>query len=262
LTEYLNERIWQFTELEEFISDDDPSDDTYTLLRENDPLFWGDDKWLDYVMIYDENYNYYGAAVQASEVDHQLHYVSGSDYFVWNNNFDQFQEYYGTQIQLPLMVYPNTDLYFTYCTSTSWQTPIFLDYGGIDTSTLDIIFDYGYLLTPRYEFWGDTVYENSVYDYDVTQYYSETFTVYSASAGSDYTHPFEVDDYSFENDFTNLQLFKVIGLEPTMEDVEIIDDDVNYDIIFDIANKEIRIIVLAGEDLTTFDLITVMLSFS
>ncbi|KKK78845.1 hypothetical protein LCGC14_2839460, partial [marine sediment metagenome] len=40
--EYLDERIWQFTELEKFTSDDDPSDDTYTLQRTNSPLFWGD----------------------------------------------------------------------------------------------------------------------------------------------------------------------------------------------------------------------------
>ncbi|KKK94447.1 hypothetical protein LCGC14_2682780, partial [marine sediment metagenome] len=55
LTEYLDERIWLFTELEKFTSDDNPSDDTYTLTRTNNPLFWGEDKWLDYVMISDEN---------------------------------------------------------------------------------------------------------------------------------------------------------------------------------------------------------------
>ncbi|KKL44826.1 hypothetical protein LCGC14_2361800, partial [marine sediment metagenome] len=131
LTEYLDEQIWQFTELEKFTSDDDPSDDTYTLQRTNDPLFWGEDKWLDYVMISDENYNYYGAAIQSSEVDHQLHYVSASDYFVWNNNFDQFQEYYGSQIQLPLIVDSNTELFFAYTTSTSWQTPILLEIQNI-----------------------------------------------------------------------------------------------------------------------------------
>ncbi len=154
----------------------------------------------------------------------------------------------------------NTNLYFAYCTSTSWQTPIMLDYGGIDTSTMDIIYDYDNLLTPRFEFWGDTVYENTEYDYDIAQYYSESFTVYSASQASDYTHQFDMDDYSFENDFTNLQLFKVMALRPTMEEFEIIDDDIDYDFIFDIANKEIRIIVLAGEILTNFDLITVVLS--
>ncbi|KKN15091.1 hypothetical protein LCGC14_0989530, partial [marine sediment metagenome] len=268
LGDYIDERIWQFTELEEFISDDNPIDDTYTLQRANNPLFWGDDKWLDYIMIIDEDKNYYGAAIQSSEVNHQLHYSSGSDHFVWNNNFDQFQEYYGTQIQLPLMIDESSELFFAYSTPTSWQTPILLEIENIDASTLDNVFDYNYLLTPRFEFLGDTVYDNELlgneYDYNLTQYYSESFTVYSAASALDYTHPFDLDDYSLVDDFTNLQVFKVIALRPTLEEFEIIDDDINYDIISDFANKEIRIkdLIPGDGNLNDFDLITVILSYS
>ncbi|KKL51498.1 hypothetical protein LCGC14_2294890, partial [marine sediment metagenome] len=266
LTGYLDERIWQFTELEKFTSDDNPTDDTYTLTRTNSPLFWGEDKWLDYVMISDGNYNYFGATTQSAETDHQLHYVSGSYEFVWNNNFDQFQEYYGTQIQLPLIIDDETDLFFAYSTSTAWQTPILLDVENIDASTLDNIFDFDFLLTPLFEFWGDTVHENLAgeYDYELTQYYSESFTVYSAADALDYLHTFDLDDYSLDDDFTNLQLFKIIALKPTLEEFEIVGDAVNYDVIFTPANKQIQItdIIPGDGDLNDFDLITVILSYS
>ncbi|KKN36693.1 hypothetical protein LCGC14_0771070, partial [marine sediment metagenome] len=261
------ERVWQFTELETFISDDDPSDgvgDTYTLQRVKDPLFWGDNKWLDYIMIYDDSYNYYEAiATPPSEVNHQLHFVSGSDYFEWNSNFDQFQDYYGYQMKLPLIVEPNSQLSFTYVSQDSWQNPILLDEADIDLGSLEIMFDYENYLIPRYEFWGDTVYENTVYDYQAVQYYSESFTVYSASEGSDYTHIFDPSDYSFIDDFTNLQLFKVIGLKPTMETVEIITDGDNT-VSFFISTQQIQITDSDGQngDLNDFDLITVILSYS
>ncbi|KKM95581.1 hypothetical protein LCGC14_1186760, partial [marine sediment metagenome] len=266
--EYLDERIWQFTELEKFTSDDDPSDDTYTLQRTSNPLFWGDDKWLDYVIIPDENDNYYGATIQSSETDHQLHYVSGSDHFVWNNNFDQFQEYYGSQLQLPLIVDSNKELFFAYSTATAWQTPIMLEFENIDASTINNIFDYDYLLTPRFEFWGDTVHENDVseYDYDLTQYYSESFTVYSAPGVLGYTHTFDLEDHSLNDDFTNLQQqpYKIIALKPTFEEFEITDDLVNYDVIFDPVSEQIQIIdrIPGDGDLNDFDLITVILSYS
>ncbi|KKN14777.1 hypothetical protein LCGC14_0992710, partial [marine sediment metagenome] len=261
------ERVWQFTELETFISDDDPSDgtgDTYTLQRVKDPLFWGDNKWLDYIMIYDESYNYYEAiATPPSEDNHQLHYVSGSDYFEWNSNFDQFQDYYGYQMKLPLIIEPNSQLSFSYVSQDSWQNPILFEDEDIDISSLEIMFDYETYLTPRFEFWGDTVYEKTTYDYQVIQYYSESFTVYSVSEGSDYTHIFDPEDYSFIDDFTNLQLFKVIGLKPTMETVEIITDGDNT-VSFNINTQQIQITDSDGQngDLNDFDLITVILSYS
>ncbi|KKM80539.1 hypothetical protein LCGC14_1338830, partial [marine sediment metagenome] len=264
LTGYLDERVWQFTELEMFTSDNNPIDDTYTLTQTNNPLFWGDDKWLDYIMITDENHNYYGATIlpQTSETEHQLHY--DTDHFVWNNNFDQFQEYYGSQIQLPLIIEPDTELFFAYSNATAWQTPILLDIENIDAGTLDNVFDYDYLLTPRFEFWGDTVSENNAgeYDYELIQYYSESFTAYTATSGTVYTHSFELDDYSLENDFRDAQLFKIIALKPTLEEFEII-DDADYDISYNPANKEVQITDhVGGDDLSNYDFITIILNYS
>ncbi|KKL61161.1 hypothetical protein LCGC14_2198090, partial [marine sediment metagenome] len=160
----------------------------------------------------------------------------------------------------------NTELFFAYTTSTSWQTPILLEIQNIAASTLDNIFDYDHLLTPRFEFWGETVDENPVgdYDYELTQYYSESFTVYSASEALNYIHQFDLDDYSLIDDFTNLQLFKIIALKPTLEEFEIIGDGENYDVIFDSVNKQVQIIdQISGDgDLNDFDLITVILSYS
>ena len=113
---------------------------------------------------------------------------------------------------------------------------------------------------------AETVYENpaGTYDYELTQYYSESFTVYDPLEALDYTHTFDLDDYSLVDDFTNLQVYKVIALKPTLEEFEIIGDGINYDIIPDYANKQIRIIdLIPGDgDLQDFDLITPILSYS
>ncbi len=256
----VDQRIWQFTELDEFISGDDPENDAYDFNPTNNPLFWGDNKWLGYLLIYDEDSNYYSSCIQTTEQEHQLHYASSQ--FTWNNNFDVFQEYYGSQVELPLMVGANKDIYFAYSTSTSWQTPITLDYENVDMGTINTVFDYDYLLDPRFEKWDDIIHENTEFDYELTQYYTESFTAYTPSA-TQYTHQYDID-YSFVEDFTNLGVYKVIGLTPTFEDIEIFNDGSNYNWNFDPVNQEFFIIDLIPGDgnLTDFDVITVILSFS
>ena len=72
---------------------------------EKKPLFYYDEdpaKWLEYLKIYDENYNYYSAGLSGDE--HQLHYSPATKNFTWNPTFDRFQEYWGTEIELPAMI--------------------------------------------------------------------------------------------------------------------------------------------------------------
>ena len=48
--ETLYERIWQYSETEQFTSGDNSSTDIYQLEMTNEALFYGDSKWLEYLM--------------------------------------------------------------------------------------------------------------------------------------------------------------------------------------------------------------------
>ncbi|MBA7506036.1 hypothetical protein ES706_04716 [subsurface metagenome] len=197
--EELFERVWQYSEFEMFTSDDDPTDDVYELTNPVTPLFFSEDKWLNYLMIYDDNYDYYSAGIAGSD-DYQLIGSASSKQFTWNPSFDRFQDYWGMEIELPMNVEPNTNIYFSYCTNESWQTPIILDYENINMSSLDIIYEDVYYMIPKYEGWFGEVYENSDYDYVLTQYYGESFIIYPESEY--YIHKFDLD-YSLEDDFNS-----------------------------------------------------------
>ncbi|MHA1279895.1 MAG: hypothetical protein ACTSQ8_22060, partial [Candidatus Helarchaeota archaeon] len=254
--EEINENVWQFSEKETYTSSNSPANDTY-YFKPPANIFGGQISWPDYAKIYDEHYNYYRAGTEGDE--NQL--LWANDTFYWNPSFDRFQEYWGAQIELPMTADPRTELYFEYCTQDSWKTPISLDYGNIDFSSLEVIFDLEHFLTPKYEKWYDITVENANYDYKIVQYYEESFSVYSAA--NKYTYEFELE-YDLRDDFKNLSLYSVVGLTPTFEDCVIRDDGVNYEINLDLINKSITIIDKNPEDgsLSKFDLITVIFNFS
>ncbi|KKM16472.1 hypothetical protein LCGC14_1685500, partial [marine sediment metagenome] len=257
-TDEFNGRVWQFTELEQFTSSPDPINDEYNLTLDNTPLFYNDPeegKWLEYIKIYDENYNYYSAGISGDE--YQLLYNTTTGNFTWNSAFDKFQEYWGMQIEIASLIDPNTTLYFEYATSLSWAAPTELNYPDVDSVNLDIYYNFEYLLTPRYEEWYDNITENTNYDYEVIQYYSESFSVYESV--NHYSYIFEIE-YNFTQDFIDLSLYKIVGLYANLSSTFIIDDDVNYDISFDVPSKNITITDLNAADglLNQFDLITVI----
>ncbi|GAH54434.1 unnamed protein product, partial [marine sediment metagenome] len=114
------------------------------------------------------------------------------------------------------MVAPNSQLYFEYCTEESWTSPISVGYENVDYSSMQVVYDYDYLLTPRYDDWYGNLIENSDYDYELVQFYSESFTVYNEA--SNYIHTFETE-YNFEQDFRNLSLHKIVGLYANFTEV-------------------------------------------
>ncbi|KKL23398.1 hypothetical protein LCGC14_2425780, partial [marine sediment metagenome] len=84
-----SDNIWRNTEKEIIISGTSPSTDKYQLTQTNEPLFYNDaiqDKWLEYITIYDENGNYYTAGTQGD--DHQLIWDSFTEEFTWNEAFN------------------------------------------------------------------------------------------------------------------------------------------------------------------------------
>ena len=252
----LDQKIWQYSEIELFNTNNNVSDDTYSFTPPTD-IFGGQVSWWEYLKMYDENYNYYSAGINGD--DNQL--LWSSNQFTWNPSFDRFQDYFGTQIELPMMAEPNTSLYIEYCKEDSWQTPIQMDYENVDFNSIEIIYDYDYLLTPRYEDWYAEIVENSHYDYEVVQYYEESFKVYSEQVN--YTYHFETD-YSLADDFTNAELYKVVGLSPAFEETIIKNDSIEYNITFDLDSNKITITDLNPENglLNYFDLITVIINFS
>ena len=267
----IDSRLWQYTEAESFIASAAPENDEYQLTLENTPIFYPSLEWLDYLTIYDEEGNYYTAGITGN--DHQLHFDSATSKFTWNPSFNQFPEYFGMEFEEPLIVNPNITLYFEYATNTSWAQPILLEVENIDLSSIRVIYDYNYLLKPEFYEWYSSLYnmdhsyENIAYsfkeesEYRVVQYYYEGFTVYTSS--SEYTHTFNIGDLSFENDFVNLSLYKVVGITPTL-DYEILTDNTNYTITFNKATKELKITDLNSGNglLDTFDQITVILNYS
>ncbi|GAH80890.1 unnamed protein product, partial [marine sediment metagenome] len=151
---------------------------------------------------------------------------------------------------------------------------ILIEAENIDLDSIRVIYDYNYLLKPEFYDWYSTLnlsaqhsYENIAYsfkeesEYKVVQYYYEEFTVYSST--SQYTHTFDIGELSFENDFVNLSLFKVIGLTPTLE-TEILTNNDNFSIEFNMNTKELNITDWNSEDglLNVFDQIMVILNYS
>ncbi|MHA2101048.1 MAG: hypothetical protein ACW99A_20450, partial [Candidatus Kariarchaeaceae archaeon] len=258
--EETNSRIWQFTNIEEFTSSIDPSADEYDLTLEEEPLYYNDadeGRWLEFVKIYDENYNYYSVGISGDEF--QLIYNPASGNLTWNPSFDRFHDYWGMQIELPAIIEPNTTLFFEYCTNSSWKTPIQLDYQNV--GNIDLIYNYNYLLTPRYEEWYGEIVENNEYDYEAVFYYSESFSVYESV--STYSYQFEVD-YDFTQDFINLSLYEIVGLYANFSSTFIENNSIDYTISFDLTNKNITITDLNSADglLNQFDLITVIVNYS
>jgi len=168
------------------------------------------------------------------------------------------------EIELPMMIENNTKLYFAYCTNSSWKTPIVLDYENVDYGSLEVIFDDSYYMNPKYEEWFEKTVENSDFDYELVQYYDESFTIYGEV--EEYTFQFETE-YSFENDFNNTQIFKIIGLSPTFEET-FIEDGADFGVVFNPVTNEITITdknwnpVEEVGILNNFDLITPILNFS
>jgi len=176
------------------------------------------------------------------------------------------------EFEEPLVIEPNKILYFEYAMNMSWAEPIRLEEENIDLDSIRVVFDYNYLLKPEYydwlsEFGTAHSYENIAYsfkeesEYRVVQYYYEAFTVYANV--SQYTHAFDIGNLTFENDFVNLTLYKIIGLTPTFES-EILTNNANFSIDFNEASNKITITDLNSNDglLSVFDQITVILNYS
>ena len=263
----VSSRVWQFTEQENFSSGLTPIKDEYHVILDETPLLFNDPeggKWLEYLRIYDTNYNYYTAGIAggADEDDYQLWYNSTSGNFTWNPGFDRFQDYWGMEIELPALIEPNTTIYFEYCYNNSWNRPIELRIENIDVYSLEVIYNSETILTPRYELWYDElVMNNDDYDYEAVQYYSESFTVYENKASHKFT--FETE-YNFTQDFLNLTLFEVVASYPNLTRTILKNDDVDYSITFNALHNNITINDLDSSNglLNQFDLVTVVLNFS
>ncbi|KKL78274.1 hypothetical protein LCGC14_2026480, partial [marine sediment metagenome] len=253
--------IWRNTEKETIITGIDPSTDAYQLDLINTPLFYNDPdkgKWLKYLNIYDENKTYFSAGLQGDEF--QLIWDPDTSEFSWNSAFNQFQNYWGFETNLPLIAKPESELTFEYSHNTSWSESFSFNYENLDAGTLLIIYEYDYLLKPRYFTRYNNTLENTDYDYEFEQFYSESFTVYSDAV--DYTHTFDID-YDLSQDFANLALYRIVGVYPNLTQFYIVDDE-NYDIIFNPSTNSITVIDLISGDgvLNQFDSITVILNFT
>ncbi|KKN72007.1 hypothetical protein LCGC14_0414890, partial [marine sediment metagenome] len=254
------DNIWRKSERELIISGTEPTTDIYQLALDKTPLFYNDlerDKWLGYLTVYDEDGNYYSAGLSGDY--YQLIWNPSTESFTWNDAFNQFPTYSFTE--LPLIIEPETKLYFEYSINSSWSEIFSFDYENIDAGNTQILYDYNYLLKPRYFTLFGNIYENNIYDYELEQFYSESFTVYSNSA--EYEHILSVD-YDFQEDFTNLSLYKIIGLYPNFTQFSIEDDDINYNVTFNPSAKSITISDLISVDglLNQFGSITVILNFT
>ncbi|MFW9969076.1 MAG: hypothetical protein ACFFDF_02670 [Candidatus Odinarchaeota archaeon] len=264
LVDTVYNRVWQYNNKAEFTSDANPEDDQYHFTFSADvvPLFYNnidEGKWLQFLKIYDENYNYYSAGTSGDE--YQLHWNSTSGNFVWNNGFDKFQDYWGTQIELPAIIDANTTLYFEYCSNNSWSEAIELSNENIDAYSIDLSYNYEYFLTPKYEDWYGDILENNNFDYKIIQYYAESFSVYNES--SSHSHIFDLN-YDLEDNFHDLSLYKVVGVYPNLTTATLESDSVNYEISFDKQRKNVTITDLNAVDglLNQFDSISIILNFS
>jgi len=96
-------------------------------------------------------------------------------------------------------------------------------------------------------------------EFEVVQYYQDTFSVYEAT--NSYTHTFDIE-HSLENDFVNLSVSKVIGIYANLTHEEILNDSINYELSLDRVNNEITITDLSLDHLNKFDSISVILNYS
>ncbi|MBA7628165.1 hypothetical protein ES703_35641 [subsurface metagenome] len=177
------------------------------------------------------------------------------------------------EFQEPLIIEPNKTLYFEYVVNISWTEPIRVEVENIDLSSIRVIYDYNYLLKPEHYDWYAQLYsmehsyENIAYsfkeepEYRVVQYYYEAFTVYENVAH--YTHTFDIGDLSFEVDFVNSSVYKIIGLTPSL-DFEILSDNDDFSIEFNTTSNQLTITDWNASNglLDSFDQITVILNYS
>ena len=126
---------------------------------------------------------------------------------------------------------------------------------------MEVVYEYDYLLKPRYDDWYGSIKEEENYDYEIIQYYSESFTIYNDD--SEHTHVFDIG-YDLDQDFVNLSVFKIVGLYANFTKKLIKNDLVNYSVVTDFSNNQITITDLISGDgtLNSFDLITIALNFT
>ncbi|MHA1279503.1 MAG: hypothetical protein ACTSQ8_20065 [Candidatus Helarchaeota archaeon] len=267
----IDERIWQYTEVEIFKSSPNPEQDVYELSLDNEPLFYPDDSWLDLVNVYDEDGNYYSVGLSGD--DHQLHYDPSTHALSWNPSFNQFPEYFGFEFEEPLIIDPNKTLYFEYATNTSWRGPFRIKEANVDVGTIILTFDDIFLLRPEYFDWYPikhdvpSSYEYISYsfqdesDYRVVQYLIDSFTVYSNV--SEITRELDIGEYSLIDDFDNVSLYQVVGTTPTLDTVEML-NDIGYEIEFNATAATVKIMDLNASDglLDQFEMISIILNYS
>ena len=252
---------WQYTQLEILDSGSEPENDQYELELEVTPIFYDSTgEWLDYIEIADEDGNYYSAGIVGDQ--YQLYWDPQTGNFTWNEAFNQYPDYWGIEMELPMMVEPNTTLYFRYCTVESWMAPFDLHFEDIDYGSIDVVFDYDYLLSPEHEYWYGNYFTNNESDYRIEQFYSDSFSVYGED--SSYTHEFDIGPYNLGVDFLNLSLYKVVGMYFNLTEKELMDDEVYYNITFSPEENKIIVSDLDATDglLNEFDAITIILNFT
>ncbi|MHA1267750.1 MAG: hypothetical protein ACTSRS_21115 [Candidatus Helarchaeota archaeon] len=268
---HAKERVWQYTEVEIFKSSANPSQDSYALKLEKEPLFYPDEEWLSLVRVSDEDGNYY--SVGTSGNDHQLHYNSTTKCLTWNPSFVQVYNNFGIEEEDPLIIKPNTTLYFEYFTNTSWKAPIRIEDDNVNLESIIVSYDGRFLLRPEFHDWYQdkhgviNTYEYIAYsftdhdDYEVIQYLVDSFTIHANV--SEYTRKIDVGSYSLDEDFDNLSLYKVVGISPTLASINMLNNS-NFDITFNLTSGTIKIIDLNLSDgsLNEFERISVFLNYS
>ncbi|TXT67761.1 MAG: hypothetical protein BAJALOKI1v1_10024 [Promethearchaeota archaeon] len=264
-------RLWQYSEIQAFAAGSDPAYDEYKFnFTQSVPLFYNESdpaqEWLNYIRIFDEDQNYYSVGLFGDQ--YQLHYDQENKSFSWNPTFNQYPVYYGMQFEEELMIDPNHTLYIEYCSNESWKEPIVIEDENVDLTSIWTIYDFIHTLRPQYYNWfiDELGYEDNEYslmddiDYNVTQYLTEQFTVYDNI--TEYTHQFDIGNYSFTEDYLNLSLSHVVAITPDFEQI-LLSDNENYTITFNAEGKNITIESLHPYSyLNEFDTISVVLNFS
>ncbi|TXT58973.1 MAG: hypothetical protein BAJALOKI2v1_270001 [Promethearchaeota archaeon] len=251
----------------------DVSDDRYSLTMENgQPLFFSTNEnkteWLEHLLIYDEEGNYYTAGILGDK--YHLLYNTTENMFRWNPDNINYIDAYGVPYY-NFTFEENTTLYFEYMTEDSWSAPIRIEYKNIHLASMHATYNYYTLLKPEFYEWYNEEVEfvhnldfisYSLMDdseFEVVQYYQETFSVYEDT--NSYTHTFDIE-HSLENDFVNLSVSKVFGIYANLTHEEITNDSINYELSLDCVNNEITITDLSLHSLNRFDSISVILNYS
>ncbi|MEJ2248102.1 MAG: hypothetical protein P8Y97_00400 [Candidatus Lokiarchaeota archaeon] len=268
----VTERVWQYIESQIFRASATPEEDEYQLEFGSDPLplFYPNEKWIEYINVYDEDDNYYSVGIEGD--DYQLLYELSNNTLRWSTYFDlEENSEFGTPKEI---IDPNTTLYIEYATNMSWNAPITLDQENVDLQSISAVYDNQYLLKPDYYDWYqdkvgslDYNYQTILYsfkedsEYKVTQYYQDSFTVYETT--DTYVYSFDFN-YSLVDDFINVSLYKIIGVTPDFNYEIFENDNIHYAINFDLNSKQITIIDKNSEDgvLNKFDYITIILNYS